>query len=265
MDIKELQRNWDKFGKRDPLYAILLEEDKKGNKWKPDDFFELGREEIKQIIDYTANNLGLTMRRSRALDFGCGVGRLTQALARHFETVVGVDIAPAMLKGARKYNKFADRCQYVLNERDDLRLFESNSFDFVYSNLVLQHMRPEYCKSYLKEFIRVLRPNGLLVFYMPSEVLEQNSVPPSMPKPHQRSTTLLPRLKQSIKALTPKPILSFYAKWRYESQPVMEMYYVKRPEIEAYLREHGGDILDTYPYYVTVPKIEGFQYIVTKH
>src|SRR5262249_39157060 len=158
MDIKELQRNWDKFGKRDPLYAILLEEDKKGNKWKPEDFFELGREEIKQIIDYTANNLGLTMRRSRALDFGCGVGRLTQALARHFETVVGVDIAPSMLRGARKYNKFGDRCQYVLNERDDLRLFESNSFDFIYSNRVLQHMRPEYGKSYLREFIRVLSP-----------------------------------------------------------------------------------------------------------
>src|SRR5262249_48837046 len=155
---------------------------------------------------------------SRALDFGCGVGRLTQALARHFETVVGVDIAPSMLRGARKYNKFGDRCQYVLNERDDLRLFESNSFDFIYSNRVLQHMRPEYGKSYLREFIRVLSPEGLLVFYMPSEVLRQN--PPRMPQPHLRSTTLLSRVKQWIKALTPRPILRLYVKLRYESQPV---------------------------------------------
>ena len=88
----------------------MLEEDKKGKKWKPKHFFERGRQEIDQIMDYTTNNLGLTVRRSRALDFGCGVGRLTQALASYFETVVGVDIAPSMLKGARKYNKFADRC-----------------------------------------------------------------------------------------------------------------------------------------------------------
>jgi ubiquinone/menaquinone biosynthesis C-methylase UbiE len=265
MNLRELQRNWNKFGKQDPLYAILLEEDKRGNKWKLEDFFERGRQEIDQVMDYTTNNLGLAVQRSRALDFGCGVGRLTQAMASHFETVVGVDIAPSMLKGASKYNKFADRCQYVLNERDDLRLFESNSFDFIYSNRVLQHMRPEYCKSYLKEFIRVLRPDGLLIFYMPSEVLQQNSVPPSTPQPHTRSITLRRRVKQSIKDLTPKPILRFYFKLRYESQPVMEMYCVKSPEIADSLREHGGDILDTYPDYNTIPNTEGFRYAVTKH
>ena len=126
-------------------------------------------------------------------------------------------------------------------------------------------MRPEYCKSYVKEFIRVLRPNGLLIFYMPSEVLQQNSVSPSTPQPHLRSTALLPRVKQSIKALTPKPILRFYVKLRYESGPVMEMYCVKRPEIEASLREHGGDILDTCPDYSIIPNTEGFLYTVTKH
>lgn len=37
-----------------------------------------------------------------ALDFGCGVGRLTRAMAPLAGTVYGVDVAPAMLDIARR-------------------------------------------------------------------------------------------------------------------------------------------------------------------
>ena len=57
MNLKDLQKNWNKFGQQDPLYAILLEEDKKGNKWKPEQFFERGRQEIDYIIDYTTQTV----------------------------------------------------------------------------------------------------------------------------------------------------------------------------------------------------------------
>jgi len=124
-------------------------------------------------------------------------------------------------------------------------------------------MRPEYGKAYLNEFIRVLRPDGLLIFYMPSEVLWRSAVSPSKLEP--RSNALLSRVKQSIKALTPKPLLRLYVKWRYDRQPVMEMYCVKRAEIEAHLRQLGGDILDACPDYNTIPNTEGFRYTVTKH
>ena len=40
MELKELQKQWHLFGKRDPLWAIITWEDKKGNKWDPDEFFE---------------------------------------------------------------------------------------------------------------------------------------------------------------------------------------------------------------------------------
>lgn len=261
MNLKDLQNNWNKFGKLDPLYAILLEEDKKGNKWNPEQFFERGRQEIDYIMDYTTNTLGLTVCRKKALDFGCGVGRLTQALANYFEEVVGVDIAPSMLKGARKYNQFDDRCTYVLNERDDLQSFENNSIDFIYSNIVLHHMRPEYCKAYLKEFIRILAPSGLLVFYMPSVLLKEWVPPATQQLP---PTALLPKAKQFVKNLLPNPVLKAYVKFRYESRPIMEMYCVKRVEIEACLRENGGDVLDAFSDYVTIPNTEGYRYTVRK-
>ena len=39
MDLKQLQKNWDEFGKTDPLWAILTSPDRKGGKWDPEEFF----------------------------------------------------------------------------------------------------------------------------------------------------------------------------------------------------------------------------------
>src|SRR5437660_12935525 len=105
MSIQELKRTWDQFGKTDPLWAILSVPDKKGNRWRLDDFFDSGIQEIDSVIEYM-KSLGLAVRHQRALDFGCGVGRLTQALAKHFDEVIGLDIAPSMLQLARRYNRW---------------------------------------------------------------------------------------------------------------------------------------------------------------
>ena len=52
MDIKDLQKNWDELGKTDPLWAVITLPDKKGNKWRPDEFFKYGVEEIDRVMDY---------------------------------------------------------------------------------------------------------------------------------------------------------------------------------------------------------------------
>ncbi|MBD1905968.1 class I SAM-dependent methyltransferase [Funiculus sociatus GB2-A5] len=168
MELEELKRNWNEFGRRDPLWAILTNPTKKGNKWEPDEFFKTGEEEIESVINYI-NSLGIAYSRKKALDFGCGVGRLTQALFHYFDEACGIDIAPSMIELARKYNRYGDKCQYYVNESDDLRLFKDNSFNFIYSKIVLQHIRPEYSKNYIKEFLRILTPGGLMVFQIPSE------------------------------------------------------------------------------------------------
>jgi 2-polyprenyl-3-methyl-5-hydroxy-6-metoxy-1,4-benzoquinol methylase len=122
MNIDELKRSWSELGRQDPLWAILTSPEKKGRTWRTDEFFEKGDEEIAAVMAYTMS-LGIPVERKRALDFGCGVGRLTQALAAHFDHVAGVDITASMLKMARKYNRFGERCRYYLNESDNLHLF----------------------------------------------------------------------------------------------------------------------------------------------
>jgi SAM-dependent methyltransferase len=88
-------------------------------------------------------------------------------MATRFERVIGVDVAPAMIEAARALNRHPDRCEYVLNEEPSLGRFADRSFDFVYSNIVLQHMPPALGRGYVAELARVLREGGLLVFQVP--------------------------------------------------------------------------------------------------
>jgi SAM-dependent methyltransferase len=170
MELDDLQRNWEAFGEIDPLWAILTDPSKKNNRWNPEEFFASGEVEIECLMD-SVGALPLSLTRETALDFGCGVGRLTQALCRHFHRCDGVDIASSMIRLARTYNRCGDRCQYHVNDADDLRMFEDDRFDLIYSNLVLQHIPPKYSTRYIRDFVRVLKRNGVAVFQVPSETL----------------------------------------------------------------------------------------------
>ncbi|MEO0190726.1 MAG: methyltransferase domain-containing protein, partial [candidate division WOR-3 bacterium] len=107
--IREIRKNWEEFGRKDPLWSILPIPEKKDNRWNINDLYQTGREEIDSVINYI-NNLNLEIRFYRALDFGCGVGRLTQALCVYFEECIGVDISFSMLNIASKYNNHRGKC-----------------------------------------------------------------------------------------------------------------------------------------------------------
>jgi SAM-dependent methyltransferase len=113
--------------------------------------------------------------RRSALDFGCGIGRLTQALAGHFEQVYGVDISPKMIELARQHNRRGARCEYRCNPVTNLGEFETGSIDMIYSWITLQHMQPRHARRYMREFLRVLAPGGLLLFQYPSRPIRLRS------------------------------------------------------------------------------------------
>lgn len=167
MSLDQLQDDWTRLGKEDPLWAVYVAPGTKGGKWDVDAFFDLGRQEVDAALSVLPD-LGLTPGRHRALDFGCGVGRLSQALAAHVDQVTGLDIAPSMLEKARELDRSGGRVQFVLNQQPDLALVPTASVDIVYSSLVLQHMPPELARGYLGEFVRVLAPGGVAIFQVAS-------------------------------------------------------------------------------------------------
>lgn len=165
-DLRGPQATWDDLGRKDPLWAVLSYPEMRGGKWDQEAFFASGRSEISGWLE-RVTALGLDAGRGRCLDFGCGVGRLTQALADHFEVCDGVDIAPSMVGQARALNRHGDHVHYHVNAQPDLRLFPDHTFDAVYCRVVLQHIRPAVSKRYVAEFVRVLKPGGLAYFEVP--------------------------------------------------------------------------------------------------
>ena len=108
---------------------------------------------------------------TRILDAGCGTGYATRALARRYPRahIIGIDIAPGMAMQARAQRKAQSNIRqwwsrgherYVCGDVESLSL-PTASMDMVFSNLVLQ-----WCDIRLAfaEFLRVLRPNGVLMF-----------------------------------------------------------------------------------------------------
>lgn len=161
------KRVWDALAQSDPLWTVCTDPTKQNRQWTSKELFETGDMEVETIIAH-ARSLGLTPETSgRALDFGCGVGRLTQALSKHFVECHGVDISPAMIATAIELAGRNPKCNYRVNDSPHLACFADRFFDFIYSSIVLQHIEPQYVSTYLREFIRVLKPGGILVFQIP--------------------------------------------------------------------------------------------------
>lgn len=102
-------------------------------------------------------------RRSMAVDFGCGPGRLTGALKGRFDHVVGIDKSPTMLNLARRAHP---ETNVIFQE--DTKTIKTHSVDLIYSAFVLQHLTQGELDECLFEFARILHPGGLLIFQYPA-------------------------------------------------------------------------------------------------
>jgi SAM-dependent methyltransferase len=166
-DLAKIAKQWESHGKTDPRWAVLSDNDKRGGLWDDASFYATGRAQIAESLDLVRAAGAVPVRRDRALDFGCGVGRLATALAEHFDRVDGVDIAPSMIAEAVAGNRFPGRVEYHVNVADDLALFPTDSFDLVHSFITLQHIPAPLVRRYVREFVRVAAPGGTIVFQAP--------------------------------------------------------------------------------------------------
>jgi len=162
------QRSWEECALLDPKWAIATRSDKKYGKWGDEEFFASGRIEIERALsEIEAHNL--EVHYGRALDFGCGMGRLTRALSSHFSMVDGVDCSATMISNARQMHPTDTRITFHERQSHDLKLFNDNEFDLVFSLITLQHIpNRSALKQYLEDFIRVAKPGGIIYFSLPT-------------------------------------------------------------------------------------------------
>ena len=246
MDLNDLQTTWDAQGRADPLWAILSDPSKKGRRWDAHEFFATGVRQVESLIAYLRALPGAELGSRAALDFGCGVGRLTQPLAEYFTEVVGVDLSPSMIDLARKYNRHPERCHYYVNASADLPRFPAGSFDLVLSYLTLQHIPPRYTKQYIQEFMRVTTRGGLVCFQLPTRPAAASYV------------VRIPvwRLKSGVRALLARIGVGNGAR--------IAMHGVSREAVQRILQESGGRLLDLTRVDGLTPEWEGYRYVASK-
>jgi len=164
--VSQLSNSWNQVARLDALGVVLSERRKPHGTWPVEEFFSTGEVVVNSVLG-RCRELGVAIPCTRALDFGCGVGRLTRAFASRFSECVGVDVSFEMVSQARELNREISNCEFLVNDSPKLP-FPAESFDFVSSFIVLQHIHTEQeILNWIMEFVRVLIPGGVVVFQLP--------------------------------------------------------------------------------------------------
>ena len=120
----------------------------------PAEFFASGEREVAGLMDQVSR-LGIAPARDVALDYGCGVGRLSRALAARFGEVLAIDHSESMLAEARRANAGFGNIRFMRNDGRTLPEIGTESVEFIYSTITLQHVPPDIQRSVIREFARV--------------------------------------------------------------------------------------------------------------
>lgn len=161
--LDELRRVWAVLGREDPLWAVLSRPDKRGGRWDEAEFLATGELEIDSQLAWLATH-ELPRQRNCALDFGCGAGRLTRALATRFERAIGIDVSASMIEKASALNADLGNLEFRENRSGRIEGIADASVDLVYSCMTLQHIPAPLAMGYVEEFLRILRSGGVAAF-----------------------------------------------------------------------------------------------------
>jgi SAM-dependent methyltransferase len=240
-DLDRLRRAWGMLGEDDPLWAILSQPDKRGGGWDTEEFFASGEYEV-ELLDAICGVLKVPVDRHRALDFGCGVGRLSRALASRYSEVIGVDISGSMVENARRLNAHISNVHFVENAQNDLAFVESESVDLIYSLIVLQHMPASLQRAYIAEFLRVLAPGGLAAF--------------------QVAVAHTPDWRGWMHRLIPNRLLNPLRRRRYGNRAAFEMHVLAESDVYSIVSAAGKRVVHVEDYNVAGAGFRGRRFFI---
>ena len=162
--ISKTDRDWRRWSRMDPFHGVLgqgFDEEAMKDAEVRAKFFGRGEAHINRVLA-DLSKLG-SVKTGSALDFGCGVGRLVRPLAQRFETVIGVDIAPDMLKLAAKSTSDQENVKLVLTLADASEIL--SRFDLVHSYIVLQHISPKQGLAIIRSLLNLVAPGGAFALH----------------------------------------------------------------------------------------------------
>ena len=151
-----MRADWNERAREDPHYYVAF-----GGRDQDEEGFLATAADVLRLLEGELKRLPKSGKLS-ALEIGCGPGRLLKPLSRHFAEIHGVDVADEMIQLAKVRLQEIPHAHVHANNGASLTAFAGESFDFVYSYAVFQHIPSrEVVLEYMNEVRRVLKPGGI--------------------------------------------------------------------------------------------------------
>jgi len=161
---RDTDKDWRRVALDDPYWGVLSHDEYRKssmNEEKLEHFMASGERYVADLFAFVRKYLSAEFAPARALDVGCGVGRLVIPLAQRVKEAVGVDIAPAMLELCEKHAKLSGVGNLTLCVSDDNLTLVPGRFDLVNTYIVLQHIPPNRGYRLIQAMVDRLKVGGV--------------------------------------------------------------------------------------------------------
>ena len=159
--MRDNDKDWEAFGAEAPYHAVLTNPmflPDALTQERMDYFFRTGEDEVGKIVGTIRQRIDPHFQPARAIDFGCGVGRISLAVADYAKTTIGLDVSPSMLREAQK-NRAQRKPRADIQFQHDV---PEQPVDWVCSVLVFQHIQPARGIPILKSLLSRLAVGGVV-------------------------------------------------------------------------------------------------------
>lgn len=237
---------WVQWGERDPYFAVITDPKYRSSQLTEaarEEFFATGRWHARYVLDAVRRHVAAGFQPQRALDFGCGVGRVALPLAEQVAEVVGVDVSPAMLAEARRNADARGQGNLTWALSDDTLAAVEGTFDFVHSCITFQHIDVPRGRRLFQRLLDLLAPGGagaIQITYAKSAHAGTFGQPPVRePEPGTR-------LSAALRPLKPQPPPDRDPDMQMNAYPLGELAFLLQSagvrQFHAEFTDHGGEL-----------------------
>lgn len=172
MSKKTIRSFWDKKAKENPYWYVSSYCNYDSQR-DMQDFWASGHQiwaDLKRELHYSPK------RTDMVVEIGCGVGRLTRAIAPEVGHVEAFDISEEMLRIAKAGS--VKNATFRLADGFNLASLEDNSADLVLAYCVFQHL-PSWAalRDYVLDMFRVAKPVAIVAFTLTARDWRTNLMP----------------------------------------------------------------------------------------
>jgi ubiquinone/menaquinone biosynthesis C-methylase UbiE len=152
MNKVQEKTEWNERAKEDPYFWTVTS----NRNWNAEEYYKTGKEDFDEYVAPVI--AGMDTSHMRALDIGCGTGRITRYFKGRFSSVIGVDISEEMINKAKEDNP---GIEFAATNGRDLNGIPAESVDFIHSFAVLQSITSRNDVAHVvEEMYRVLKKGG---------------------------------------------------------------------------------------------------------